>query len=224
MPASIGIAISPRLAIKNVFAVMAGMVTRSWLARHNLDVKSTRRGAHMTLSQRSNPLVRRSLLFAPLAWALPARAQPAIPPSLLEHGARLLANLIQAGREASIANGVKPVPQLIHRALLGFFPDAMLRKVRYASGHADMISIPGLALTYGHIDAVTLGDVILFRDDHAAVTDAKLWAHELTHVMQYERWGIDGFATRYLADYESVEREARDNADRYVHWSEHARL
>jgi hypothetical protein len=42
--------------------------------------------------------------------------------------------------------------------------------------------------------------------------------------MQYERWGIDGFATRYLQDYEAVEREARENADRYVTWSDHARL
>jgi hypothetical protein len=42
--------------------------------------------------------------------------------------------------------------------------------------------------------------------------------------MQYERWGIDGFAMRYLKDHEEVEREARDNADRYVSWSEHAHL
>jgi hypothetical protein len=155
---------------------------------------------------------------------LPARAQPAIPPSLLEQGAKLLASLIQSARETAIANGVKPAPPQIHRALLGYFPDAILRKVRYASGQADSITIPGLALTYGHIDAVTLGDVILFRDDHAARTDAKLWAHELTHVMQYERWGIDGFAMRYLQDYDAVEQEARANADRYVTWSEHAHL
>lgn len=178
----------------------------------------------MKLYQSRTYLVRRSFLLAPLAWALPARAQQAIPPSLLEHGAKLLATLIQAERETAIANGVKSVAPRIHSALLGFFPDAILRKVRYASGHADGISIPGLAMTYGHIDAVTLVDVILFRDDRAALTDTKLWAHELTHVMQYERWGIDGFATRYLQDYNAVEQEARDNADRYVTWSEHAHL
>jgi hypothetical protein len=148
----------------------------------------------------------------------------AIPPSLLDRGAGLLADLIRSARESAIANGVRPVPSAIHRALLGFFPDAILRKVRYCGGQADNITIPGLALTYGHVDAVTLGDVIMFRDDRASRTDSKLWAHELTHVMQYERWGIDGFARRYLQDYEAVEREARDNADRYVDWSEHARL
>lgn len=168
--------------------------------------------------------MRRSLLFAPLAWVLPARAQPAVPPSLLEHGAKLLADLIQSARDSAIGNGVKPIPPRIYRALLGFFPDDILRKVRFASGHADAIGIPGLAMSYGHIDAVTLIDVILFRDDHAAHTDAKLWAHELTHVMQYERWGVEEFAKRYLQDYDAVEREARQNADRYVTWSEHAHL
>lgn len=168
--------------------------------------------------------MRRSFFFAPFAWALPAKAQPEIPPSLLQRGASLLADLIQSARETAIANGVRPIPPQIHRALLGFFPEAMLRKVRYASGHADSITIPGLSMTYGHIDAITLVDVILFRDDDAARTDAKLWAHELTHVMQYERWGVDGFAQRYLQDYNAVEQEARDNANRYVTWSEHAHL
>lgn len=168
--------------------------------------------------------MRRSFFLAPFAWAFPAQYQPAIPPSLLDHGARLLAELIGAAREAAIANGVRPIPPPIHRALLGYFPEALLRKVRYASGHAEAITIPGLAMSYGHIDAVTLIDVILFRDDDAARTDAKLWAHELTHVMQYERWGVDEFARRYLQDYNAVEQEARDNADRYVRWSEHAHL
>ena len=168
--------------------------------------------------------MRRSFLFAPFTWALPAKAQISIPPSLLERGADLLADLIHTARETAIANGVRPIPPQIHRALLGYFPDALLRKVRYASGHADTITIPGLAMTYGHIDAVTLVDVILFRDDDAARTDAKLWAHELTHVMQYERWGVEGFALRYLQDHDAVEQEARDNADRYVTWSEHADL
>ena len=168
--------------------------------------------------------MRRSFLLAPFAWALPARSQPTVPPSLLEHGARLLAGLIQGGRESAIANGVRPIPPRMHSALLGYFPDAVLRKVRFASGHSDNITIPGLALTYGHMDAVTLVDVVLFREDRAAQYDSKLWAHELTHVMQYERWGVDGFATRYLRDFDAVEREARDNAKRYASWSEHARL
>jgi hypothetical protein len=175
-------------------------------------------------SDSRNLLVRRSLFLAPFAWALPVRAQAAIPPSLLERGSGLLAELIRSAREGAIANGVRPMPPQIHRTLLGYFPEAMLRKVRHGSGHADAVTVPGLAMTYGHIDAVTLIDVILFRDDDAARSDTKLWAHELTHVMQYERWGVEEFATRYLQDPEAVEQEARDNADRFVAWSEHAHL
>src|SRR5262249_4742376 len=102
--------------------------------------------------------------------------------------------------------------------------EAMLRKVRYASGHADTITVPGLAMSYGQVDAVSLVDVIMFRDDDTARTDAKLWARELTHVLQYERWGVEGFAMRYLQDSDAVEHEARENADRFVAWSEHAHL
>jgi hypothetical protein len=179
-------------------------------------------GSGLSPAQRRIFLVRRSFLLAPLSWAWPAKAQPAIPPSLRERGAKLLAELIQASRESAISNGVKPIPPRIHDALIGFFPESILRKVRYSSGDADAITIPGLALTYGHIDAVTLVDVIVFQDDRAAQTDAKLWAHELTHVMQYERWGVDGFATGYLKDYQAVEKEAIDNADRFAKWKEHA--
>jgi len=175
------------------------------------------------MSKPGTLLVRRSMLLAPFAWALPARAQQPIPPTLMDQAAALLATLIQSARENAIANGVRPIPPSIQRALLGFFPDAILRKVRYASGNADAITIPGLAMTYGHIGGLTLGDVILFNDDHLARIDTKLWAHELTHVMQYERWGIEGFARHYIQDSGALEKEARDNADRYVAWSEHAR-
>jgi hypothetical protein len=142
----------------------------------------------------------------------------------LEHGTRLLADPIRSARETAIAGGVKPVPPQIHRALLGFFPDSILRKARCASGHAHAIALPGLAKRYGHPDAVTLCDVILFRDDRAACTGAKLWAHELTHVMQYERWGIEDFARRYLQDRDAVEHEARDNAGHFVNRSEQAHI
>lgn len=176
---------------------------------------------------RTTPL-RRSLLLAPLAWApfggtVPARAQLALPPALSQHAGRLLATLIRAGRESAIATGVKTVPPRIHTRLLGFFPDAILRKARYASGQADRIDLPGLAMTYGDIAAITLGEVILFRDGHDAAENAALWAHELTHVMQYERWGIDDFAARYARDSEAVEREARGNAERFATWRQKVR-
>jgi Domain of unknown function (DUF4157) len=170
--------------------------------------------------------VRRSLffapLFAPMVAAFAARAQPVVPPDVAAEAAPLLAALIQAARGRAIAAGVSPMPPAIQRALYGFFPASLLWRVRYTTAGVAPISIPGLALSYGRIEAVTLIDVIMFRDERDARTNAKLWAHELTHVMQFERWGVDGFARRYIEDYAAVEREARDNAARFMTWSHQA--
>ena len=147
---------------------------------------------------------------------------PAVPPLLRDRAARLLATLIRAARETAIANGVRPVPATIQRALRGFFPDALLRKARFASEGADPIAIPGIASTYGHPDALVLGDVVLFRDEATARADPSPWVHALTHAMQFERLGIDGFATRYLEEPAALEQEARDNAARFAAWRAHA--
>ncbi len=48
---------------------------------------------------------------------------------------------------------------------------------------------------WGHIEAITLGHVILARDSDTA---ARLRTHEHTHVRQYERWGVI-FPFAYLA-------------------------
>jgi hypothetical protein len=36
--------------------------------------------------------------------------------------------------------------------------------------------------------------------------------------MQYQRWGVDGFADRYVRDSAGVEQEAIDNANRFAAW------
>jgi hypothetical protein len=64
--------------------------------------------------------------------------------------------------------------------------------------------------------AMTLGDVILFRDVQG-VADSLLWAHELTHVMQYTQLGITAFATRYLEQGWELEAEAMARADAIGH-------
>ena len=162
--------------------------------------------------------LRRLLLLAGLIWSAPGRAQPAIPPSLLGIAAQALARLIEAARRQAIAAGVRPLPTPIYRGLLGFFPDALLRNVRFASGWRDPISLPAFTFTYGDAAAVTVGDVVLFREERAAQRDLALWAHELTHVMQYQRWGVDGFASRYVRDSDDIEREAKANAYRFTRW------
>jgi hypothetical protein len=158
------------------------------------------------------------LLFAGLFWASPLRAQPRVEPSLQDYAARALAHLLEAARAQAIADGVRPIPPAVYRGLLGYFPPIVLQHVRYATGHTEGLSLPALAFTYGDAIAMTLGDVVLFRDERAAQNDLKLWAHELTHVMQYQRWGMEGFAEHYVQDSAAVEQEAYANADRFVAW------
>jgi hypothetical protein len=162
--------------------------------------------------------MRRLLLLAGLAWALPVRAQPKITPGLLDYAASALAALIDSARRQAISDGVRPLPPLVYRSLLGYFPAALLQKCRFAVGGARALTLPALAFSYGDATAITLGDVVLFKNERVADTDLKVWAHELTHVMQYQRWGIDGFAERYVRDSGGVEREAIDNANRFAAW------
>ena len=158
------------------------------------------------------------LMIAALAWALPAKAQPDIPPALLEYAGGALGGLIDTARQQAIADGVRPMPTSIYRTLLGYFPSALLRRCRFATGNSRALTLPALAFSFGDATAITLGDVILFKSERLAETDLKVWAHELTHVMQYERWGVEGFAGRYVRDSAAVEQEAIDNANRFMTW------
>lgn len=182
--------------------------------------------------------MRASLLLGGLSWMWPTRAASQAPgqgtgqgigrgmdalgqgtTQLMDLAAGALVRVIETSREKAIATGVRAIPAGVQRALGGFFPAALLQRVRYRVITAqDGLSLPQLAFDHGHADAITLGDVILFRRDHAAQTDLVLWAHELTHVMQYQRWGTEGFAARYVRDYQAVEKEARDNAARFKAW------
>jgi hypothetical protein len=146
------------------------------------------------------------------------RTQPVIAPALRDWAARLLAQLIESAREQAIADGVKPVPASIYRGLLGYFPPTLLQRARFGSRGPTRIDLPELAFSYGNASALTLGDVIVFRDEHAAQTDLELWAHELTYMMQYQRWGMDGFASHYVAEKHELEREANDNVGRFAQW------
>jgi hypothetical protein len=162
--------------------------------------------------------MRRSLLLAALAWALPVRAQPTVAASLLEYASSALAELIHGARQQAIADGVRPLPAAVYRALLGYFPADLLQKCRFAAGSSRPLTLPALAFSYGDATAITLGDVVLFKTEQVADSDLKVWAHELTHVMQYQRWGIEGFADRYVRDSTAVEQEAIDNANRFAAW------
>jgi hypothetical protein len=162
--------------------------------------------------------MRRSLLLAALAWVFPARAQPSIEPGLFGYASSVLARMIEEARQQAIADGVRPIPTAVYRSLLGYFPATLLQKCRFATGGSRALTMPALAFSYGDATAITLGDVVLFKSERVAQDDLRVWAHELTHVMQYQRWGVEGFADRYVRDSATVEQEAVDNANRFAAW------
>jgi hypothetical protein len=87
-------------------------------------------------------------------------------------------------RDRFLSSGT-PIPGALRRQLAPFFPRTVTEKVRYATEWdptADMV--PSLFMGRSTKPAMTLGGVILFRDAQG-VADPRLWAHELTHVLQY---------------------------------------
>jgi hypothetical protein len=130
-------------------------------------------------------------------------------PMVVQSLAPLLASWIAGSRDAAKAKGVEPIPEPIRSALADYVPKEILDRVRWRESGSEW-SLPQNVISFGHVPAVTLDDVIVFEKRDAALGDPKLWAHELKHVMQFVEWGVDGFARRYLADYQAVESEAAE--------------
>jgi hypothetical protein len=131
-------------------------------------------------------------------------------PAVVQTLTPVLADWIERSRDAAIRQGVAEIPPDIRAMLAGYVPDATLDRVRWRTGGAGETSIQQNVFAFGDAPAVTLDHVIVFSDETAALEDSKLWAHELKHVMQFAEWGVAGFATRYLRDYEAVEGEAAE--------------
>ena len=140
------------------------------------------------------------------------QAQAGAQPPLLDvdqiygFAARALANGIKTARTETIKAGVKPIPDAMRQKLTATFPADMLERVRYRVGREGTLGMQ--AFQYGEVQAMTLIDVVVFRSEEDALTNDVLWTHELTHVRQYDTWGIDEFARRYVRDHKAVEDEA----------------
>lgn len=113
------------------------------------------------------------------------------------------------------AQGAQPIPEQIRAQLNLFFDNALLNRVRYSTdwGAAANGTLQQFILGNGHAFAVTLDDVIVFQSPTDATGNVLLWAHELGHVEQYQRMGIDSFASRVVTAYWTVENEAKDRAN-----------
>jgi hypothetical protein len=148
---------------------------------------------------------------SPLGLTAQLQAPPpgSLGPAMVDSLAPVLSSWIKASRDAAVAQGVERMPAAVHEALEGYVPGEILERARWRVGGGDETSLQYNIVQFGDVRAVTLDDVVVFKDDEEA-HDAKLWAHEIKHVMQFADWGITGFAKRYLQNYEAVESEAAD--------------
>lgn len=126
----------------------------------------------------------------------------------LDMAAASLANSLVLSRDAAWAAGTRPMPPHIRQALLAWYPADLLDSIEYRVGIAEDSTLQSLAIRHGRANAITLIDTIVFADPREAETDIALWAHEVKHVEQFRRWGLSGFARRYVRDHATVEAEA----------------
>lgn len=98
--------------------------------------------------------------------------------------------------KAQAQRSAVPISSEIRRQLAPYFPSDILDSVRWTTQDRAGISITEPLIRHLNNAAVTLDDVVVFRMGNSS---EELWAHELTHVMQYRRLGIEGFAAVYAS-------------------------
>lgn len=138
--------------------------------------------------------------------------------SQVQTGAPLLQEMIARSRDDALRNGVRPIPDAIRQNLAGFISERVVNAARYRVKGGGDLTLQVNAIRYGEAQAITLDYVIVFKSENDALYNPSLWVHELTHVDQYQRWGLRDFSIRYVRSYEDVEREAYEAETRYAAW------
>lgn len=127
-----------------------------------------------------------------------------------EFAARALAGSIYFSRNRALSAEAKPIPPRVREVLKGHFPEPVLEEVRWTLPHQRIDLGAALARWYLEAGAVTLDHAIVFSGRKGA-HDPALWAHELTHVVQYRRLGVGDFARLYTARWRMLEQPAERN-------------
>lgn len=140
--------------------------------------------------------------------------------ALVQIAAPALQQLIARSRDNALASGVQAIPTSVRNDLAGFIPDHILDMARFRIGGGGDLTLQANAIRYVGAVAITLDYVIVFRDQDDAFHNPVLWVHELTHVMQYQDWGMQEFARRYVKNYPLVEKAAYDAEKRYIAWQQ----
>jgi hypothetical protein len=115
---------------------------------------------------------------------------------------------IEASRNAAANTAVQSIPDNIRTRLAPLFPPHVLHKARYTTDVGAVGSLQWFTHEQQDGGAITLDNIIVFfdgRDVNCEYADPQkkaaciwLWAHELEHVLQYDRLGIEGFAQAYV--------------------------
>jgi hypothetical protein len=127
-----------------------------------------------------------------------------------------LAFAVRQGK-AQASYGAQPIPPNIFGALQPYFPADVLQSVRYNTFDNARITLDGaVMLINADVVAITLEDVVVFRSAYDAQNNVGVWAHELTHVLQYRSRGVEAFANTYTTNAWVLENEAQNNANRIV--------
>ncbi|MCW2271186.1 hypothetical protein D3C77_03240 [compost metagenome] len=119
-----------------------------------------------------------------------------------------LALALQQARNTAAVGEVLPIPLHIRAQLEPYYDFQVLDAARYKVGDQQALDSANALLQNPDVNAVTLIDIIVFRNQADAEDNAALWAHELQHVQQYQQWGVEEFARRYSRDFDAVEAPA----------------
>lgn len=120
--------------------------------------------------------------------------------------------IIQSRNDA--LKGAAPMPNQIKTAMADWYTPAQMTNVFYKIGDGGALNLGSASTKYGEVSAITLIDVIIFRNADAADNYAT-WAHELKHITQYQDWGVHSFAVQYMRSWNGVENPAYEVEHRY---------
>lgn len=133
--------------------------------------------------------------------------------AIVESSSPILKNYILASRNNALSNSA-PLPPEVLWEFQGFYGPEVL-SVRWSHAWGNDFSLQSNSFRFGDVAGIALDTVIVFRSMNDAYSPW-LWAHELAHIEQYRRWGIDDFTKRYIRDYSAIESEANARADEFI--------
>jgi hypothetical protein len=122
-------------------------------------------------------------------------------------GTALAAAIRHAAAQARY--GAQPIPDNIKEQLTPYFPQSILNKAVWNTFDGNRVTLDTqiMRACWDSIGAVTVDNVIVFKQS-SNVDDVTLWAHELTHVMQYDNMGVETFAFTYTYSWNDLENPA----------------